>query len=225
MTNTSDARSCSSLAACAGACTITDTEPPPLSGPSEMSLSLAINAEPGRAFAGWRLAVRSLPIEARDVNGQPVANSACFEISEIEGGDFGTLSARIGRDQQQRPGDVYLHSALWYQRYVVRTCSFASHRLESIIPTRSSRVVNIRLTPPGSDQRRGADARLHVPAGGSGGVQTVRFDGIASTASTWVRRSPATRWIVRRRTRSGQSGGDARISTRAWQLHREIDGD
>ena len=46
------------LAACLAACTVTDTPAPPLAGPSEMSLSLAITREPRRAVSGRLLADR-----------------------------------------------------------------------------------------------------------------------------------------------------------------------
>src|SRR5215207_5480681 len=60
-------------AAVASGCTMANVDPPPLSGPSEMSLSLTISANPDiltmSATGGSQSVVT---IEARDVNGQIV---------------------------------------------------------------------------------------------------------------------------------------------------------
>ena len=56
-----------------GACTITDTQPPPLGGPSEMALSLAITANPD-VLSLDGASQSQIRIVARDENGQPKAN-------------------------------------------------------------------------------------------------------------------------------------------------------
>jgi PKD repeat protein len=76
-------------------CTMTDVAPPPLAGPSEMSLSLAITANPDvLSLDGSSQTLVS--IEARDTNGQPAANVP-LRVQILADGqaiDFGTISAR-----------------------------------------------------------------------------------------------------------------------------------
>lgn len=82
-------------AAFAASCTVTDTAAPPLTGPSEMSLSLAISANPDvLSLDGASQALVS--IDARDANGQPAANIPLrIEIlADGQAVDYGTLSAR-----------------------------------------------------------------------------------------------------------------------------------
>ena len=83
------------LAAMVSACTVTDTQPPPLAGPSEMSLSLAITANPD-VLSLDGASQSQIVIEARDLNGQPSANIPLrVEIlADGQSVDFGTVSAR-----------------------------------------------------------------------------------------------------------------------------------
>lgn len=166
------------LAASAGACSITDTVPPPLSGPSEMSLSLAINANPDvLSQDGGSQSV--ITVEARDVNGQPVANQLLR--LEIEGGDFGTLSARsVATNSSGRATFTYTAPsgpALSSSNVIIRVTPSEIDNSNAV-----SRVINIRLTPPGSINT-GAPTPVFVflPAAPAA-FQTVRFDGSASTA-------------------------------------------
>src|SRR5215213_8533988 len=82
-------------AATGAACTMTDTVAPPLAGPSEMSLSLAIAANPDvLSLDGSSQTL--ITIEARDTNGQ-LAPNIPLRIGILADGhetDFGTVSAR-----------------------------------------------------------------------------------------------------------------------------------
>ncbi len=82
-------------AALAGSCTLADSQPPPLAGPSEMSLSLAITANPDvLSLDGSSQTL--VTVDARDSNGQPAANVP-LRVEIIANGqsiDFGSISAR-----------------------------------------------------------------------------------------------------------------------------------
>ena len=83
------------MAAVAAACTMTDTQPPPLAGPSEMSLSLAITANPD-VLSLDGASQTLITVEARDQNGQPAPNVP-LRVEILADGqsiDFGTMSAR-----------------------------------------------------------------------------------------------------------------------------------
>ena len=79
----------------AGACTTRERDTPPLSGPSELSTSIAITVSPDVIIQDG--ASQSLvTITARDVNGQPLRNLPLRAEIAVNGVlvDFGTLSAR-----------------------------------------------------------------------------------------------------------------------------------
>jgi PKD repeat protein len=83
------------LAAIAGACTIANTEPPPLSGPSGMALNIEITASPDVLSLDG--ASQSLiRIVARDPNGQGKSGVLLRAEVVVNGApvDYGTLSAR-----------------------------------------------------------------------------------------------------------------------------------
>jgi PKD repeat protein len=81
--------------AVAAGCTMANVEPPPLSGPSEMSLSLAITANPDvLSLDGSSQTL--VTVEARDTNGQLVPNVPLRVDIRANGQvtDFGSISAR-----------------------------------------------------------------------------------------------------------------------------------
>ncbi len=83
------------MAAIVAGCTMTDIDPPPLSGPSELSLSLAISANPDvLSLDGASQTLVS--IEARDSNGQPASNVPLRVqiLADGQAVDFGSISAR-----------------------------------------------------------------------------------------------------------------------------------
>jgi hypothetical protein len=83
------------LTACAG-CTMQDQEVPPLTGPSELSLSLSITATPDIITQdGSSQSV--IVVAARDASAQPVANLPLRVDMTVNGvltSDFGRLSAQ-----------------------------------------------------------------------------------------------------------------------------------
>ena len=83
------------IAALAGGCTVSNTEPPPLQGPSEMSLSLALRAAPD-VLSLDGASQSQVEIVARDENGQPKAGVLLRAEILVDGValDYGTLSAR-----------------------------------------------------------------------------------------------------------------------------------
>ena len=84
-----------SVAAFAGGCAMADTDAPPLQGPSELGLSVALAANPDvLSFDG--ASQSQIAIEARDANGQPVSGKALRAEIVVDGTlvDFGSLSAR-----------------------------------------------------------------------------------------------------------------------------------
>ena len=169
------------IAMLAAGCTISDSQPPPLAGPSEMSLSLALSANPDvLSQDGGSQSV--ITIDARDHNGQPVANTLLR--LEIEGGDFGSLSARsVVTNSTGRASFTY-------------TAPPGS-------PTDAGSDVRIRVTPSGTDASasiaRIVEIRLNptggpIPTGAPNPVFTflpsspaafdvVRFDATGSTAA------------------------------------------
>jgi PKD repeat protein len=77
------------------ACTVSSTPPPPLQGPSEFAMSLAMSANP-EVLSLDGSSQSLVTVEARDANGQLAANVPLrLEIlADGQAVDFGTLSAR-----------------------------------------------------------------------------------------------------------------------------------
>ena len=83
------------MATFATACSVTDTPPPPPAGPSEMSLSLAITANP-EVLSLDGASQSQIEVLARDSNGQP-KTSLLLRAEIVADGvlvDYGSLSAR-----------------------------------------------------------------------------------------------------------------------------------
>jgi len=77
----------------AAACTVSETNPPPLAGPSELGLSLTLSAKPDVIYQDGAAQAR-VEITARDANGQP-KRDVDLRVEITQGGylaDFGTLS-------------------------------------------------------------------------------------------------------------------------------------
>jgi len=145
------------LSGALGACTVTDTQPPPLAGPSEMALSLNLAANPDVVTLGSSSVIT---IEARDENGQPASNVP-MRLEILADGvltDFGTLSARtIATGSNGRTSFTYTAPA----------------SVAGTIPS-----LSIGVTPTGTDAashvRRVISLRL-VPVGGIGIAPTANF--------------------------------------------------
>lgn len=81
--------------AAATACQVKDTKAPPLSGPSELGLSLTLQASPD-VLTQDGASQATLVVLARDASGQPVRNVTLRVDISVDGRvvDFGTLSSR-----------------------------------------------------------------------------------------------------------------------------------
>ena len=180
MTNYMKRSALLAVALFASACTVTDTVPPPLSGPSELSLSLAITANPDvLSQDGGSQSVIS--IDARDAKGQPAANQLLY--LEIDGGDFGALSARtVVTNGQGRATFTYTAPAgspgNETSNVAIRVRPSGTDNAAQL-----SRVVNIRLNPSGTINTGAPTPRFTFLPTDPGANQTVRFDATLSTPS------------------------------------------
>lgn len=79
----------------AGACTLSDQDPPPLTGPSEFAESIVIAVSPD-VLPQDGASQSFITVTARDANAQPIRNLTMRTETAVEGTlrDFGTLSAR-----------------------------------------------------------------------------------------------------------------------------------
>jgi PKD repeat protein len=169
------------LATLASACSITDTQPPPLAGPSEMSLSLAISANPD-VLSLDGASQSQIVVEARDANGQPAANVPLRLEIVADGAlvDYGTLSARTlvtgsnGRTSFTYTAPIDVGGTIPnLEIFVTPTGTDASAHLR--------RVVSIRLVPPGIIAI-GPTPRFTFSPANPAAFTSVRFDGSTSTA-------------------------------------------
>ena len=162
-------------------CTITDIDPPPLAGPSEMSLSLAIAANPDvLSLDGSSQTL--VTIEARDTNGQAAANIP-LRVNILADGqvtDFGTISARTlvtgsnGRATFTYTAPSFVTGTIPnLQLSVTPTGTDASNHID--------RTVTVKLVPPGGFGSAPTAAFTFIPETPVA-FSDVRFDGSASTA-------------------------------------------
>lgn len=169
------------MASVGAACTLTDSAAPPLAGPSEMSLSLALAANPDvLSLDGSSQTLIS--IEARDTNGQ-LAPNIPLRIQILADGqvtDFGTLSARtLVTGGNGRATFTYTAPTLVsgpipnLQLSVTPTGTDASAHLD--------RVVTVRLVAPGTIGTAPTPAFTFIPTTPAA-FTDVRFDGSTSTA-------------------------------------------
>ncbi len=143
-----------------GACTTKKTEPPDLSGPSELSTSLAITANPDTLTQDGE-SVSTIVVTARNANGQPLANLSLRADIAVNGvvTDFGALSAKnLATDGNG-------------------IATFVYRAPEAVDSADRNTMVTIKVTPQSGDARgdnaRTIQIRL-VPAGTvSGGLAQV----------------------------------------------------
>jgi PKD repeat protein len=168
-------------AAVAAGCTVSNIEAPPLAGPSGLSLSLAITANPDvLSLDGTSQTL--ITVEARDHNGQPAANVP-LRVEIVADGqtvDFGTISARTlvtnssGRASFTYTAPTFLSGAIPDLRLsVTPTGTDASNHIE--------RFVSVRLVPPSSFGVNPFAAFTFTPTTPAA-FTNVRFDGSTSTA-------------------------------------------
>jgi PKD repeat protein len=176
------AKVCVLLTMVSGAgCTMSNPQPPPLAGPSEMSLSLAIAANPDvLSLDGSSQTL--VTIEARDANGQPAGNVP-LRIEILADGqriDFGTISARTlvtgtnGRATFTYTAPTFIAGDIpELQLSVTPTSSDAANHVQ--------RTISVRLIPPGGGIQGSPVASFsYLPASPSA-FSNVRFDASAST--------------------------------------------
>jgi PKD repeat protein len=168
-------------AALGAGCTMTNVDPPPLAGPSEMNLSLAITANPDvLSLDGSSQTL--ITIEARDTNGQ-LAPNVPLRVQILADGqavDFGTLSARTlvtgsnGRATFTYTAPPFLEGPIpRVQLSVTPTGNDASAHID--------RVVTVRLVPPGNIGTSPTARFTFIPQSPAA-FTDVRFDGSTSTA-------------------------------------------
>ncbi len=168
------------MAAVVAGCTMADSTPPPLAGPSEMALSLAITASPD-VLSLDGASQTLIAVEARDHNGQPAANVP-LRIEILADGqtiDFGSISARTlvtgsnGRATFTYTAPSFVGGPIPdLQLSVTPTGTDASAQIR--------RVVSVRLVPPGIIAGAPQAVFTFTPASPAA-FTTVRFDGSQST--------------------------------------------
>jgi PKD repeat protein len=140
------------LTALTAGCTLDDASAPPLQGPSELGLSLAVSANPD-VLSHDGASQAQIVVQARDANGQP-ARSVTFraEIQTPSGDlvDCGTLSART----LVTNGDgraTFTYTAPMFtcdpssDQVIIRVVPFGTDAANTF-----ERRVQIRLVPPGT---------------------------------------------------------------------------
>src|SRR5687768_3548221 len=169
------------MAVFAAGCTMANVEPPPLAGPSEMSLALTISANPDvLSLDGFSQTL--VTIEARDTNGQ-LATNVPLRVEILANGlttDFGALSARTlvtgsnGRASFTYTAPPFVGGEIpELQLSVTPTGTDASAHFR--------RVVSVRLVQPGSIGVNPTADFTFVPEKPAA-FADVRFDGSISTA-------------------------------------------
>ena len=162
------------------ACTVADTQPPPLAGPSEMALSVMLSANPDVLSLDGASQSR-IDIETRDVNGQAAPNVP-LRLEILADGvvtDFGALSTRtLVTGSNGRASLTYTAP------------SFVSGSIPSLVigvtPTGNDaanllrRVISIRLVPPGVIGNAPTPRFTFLPETPAA-FTNVRFDGTTST--------------------------------------------
>lgn len=140
-----------------GACTITDTPAPPLSGPSEMSRSLIITATPDVLSLDG--ASRStIKVLVRDENGQPLSRQrqvVPMRVEILADGvvtDFGTLSTRIIENNTNGEAE-FTYTAPTFVSGTIPSLSIgvtpSGESIGNDAAAQVRRMVSIRLVPPG----------------------------------------------------------------------------
>jgi PKD repeat protein len=170
------------IAGVGASCTMKDASPPPFAGPSEMSLSLAISANPD-VLSLDGASQTLVTVDARDGNGQPSANVPLRVQILVDGQaiDFGSISARtLVTNSNGRATFTYTAPPFTggdgtiprLQLSVTPTGTDASAHLD--------RNVTVRLVQPGVIAGAPiADFTVTQPNGAA--FTDVRFDGSKST--------------------------------------------
>jgi PKD repeat protein len=136
----------------AAACSVENTTPPPLSGPSELALSLTLGATPDILPLDGA-SQSQVNVVARDSAGKPLAN-VTFRLETNVGGiwaDFGTLSSRtIVTGSDGRASAVYTAPRVGATAVDSGTVvTLLATPIGSNYANSVARSVDIRLVPPG----------------------------------------------------------------------------
>ena len=175
----------------AAGCTMADNQPPPLSGPSEMSLSLSLAANPDvLSLDGSSQTL--VTIEARDENGQPAGNVP-LRVEIIADGqhvDFGTLSARtLVTGSNGRA--TFTYTAPSFVAGTIPTLQLSVTPTSSDSSTHIQRVVSVRLVQPNGITGSPIANFTYLPATPTA-FSNVRFDGSTSTGGLGA---VVTNWV------------------------------
>lgn len=170
------------------ACTVKDTKAPALSGPSELGLSLTLQASPDVLTQDGSSQSQLLVI-ARDANAQPVRNLTCRVDIAVDGviADFGELSTRTvttgsdGRATLQYTAPPPPLAVTGAPTTVALVVTPVGTDFSNDVP----RLVTIRLVPAGvvippSQATAGFSYSPETP----GEADTVAFDGSNCTSDT-----------------------------------------
>lgn len=140
------------LAVAVSGCKLQNQEPPPLSGPSELALSIAVSAVPD-VLTQDGASQSQIQVFARDANGQPVRNIPLRAEIQVGGvvQDFGSLSARtIVTGNDGRASLVYTAPLAPVPAVDTNTrVTIAVTPIGSDFANALPRFVEIRLVPPG----------------------------------------------------------------------------
>ncbi len=175
------------VAICGAACTVSRTPAPPLSGPSELGLSLATSANP-EVISQDGASTSQITIQAFDANGQPAKSVALRAEIMVNGviTDFGTISAHslvTGGDGKALV--VYTAPASPLVTPTDGTGQVVSIRVTPASGDSANsqpRYVDIRLVPPGVIQVPGPTPNFEWTPVSPTAFSAVTFDGLKSTA-------------------------------------------
>ena len=205
----------------AGGCTLSDQDPPPLTGPSELAQSIVIAVSPD-VLPQDGASQSFITVTARDANAQPIRNLTMRTETQVNGTpvDFGTLSARnvvTGSDGRATlvytapPSPAVAPDAFLLVDIVVTP--FGSDFNNSSQRTASIRLVPQGMVIPPGDLVPAFTVTPPAPADG----QTVLFD-----ASTSTRIDRRVSMELRRWRSVVRSRGVARIQP-AGHIYRDAD--
>jgi len=133
-------------------CTLSETKTPPLAGPSEMGLSLTLQASPDILTQDGS-SQSTLTVFARDGGGQPVRNVSCRVEIQVDGrtADYGQLSARnVTTGSDGRAVVVYTAPASSPVASTATVIDLAVTPIGSDFGNSLPRTVSIRLVPSGT---------------------------------------------------------------------------
>ena len=168
-------------AALGAGCTMKDSDPPPLAGPSEMSLSLAVSANPD-ILSMTGSSQTTITVEARDTDGLPKPNVP-LRVQILANGqaiDFGTIShreVRTGSDGRA----MFTYTAPSFVGGAIPTLQLSVTPTGTDASAHLDRLVTVRLVQPGSIGASPTADFTFLPAAPVA-FSDVRFDGSTSTA-------------------------------------------